>query len=96
MDTLLMKDSQEAGCWIVGGCDTIKCSWCDGVAISVVLDISLMMGSCGAGHWMGTDEMLMVWVGSEWSHKRQKGVATAVANIFKGVSYWKTPCACET
>ena len=36
---------------------------------------------------MGTDEMLMVWVGSEWSHKRQKGVATAVANIFKGVSY---------
>ena len=71
-----------------------QCSWCDGLAISILLDISLMTGSCEAGHWMGrqmfTDEILMVWVGSEWWHERQKGVATAVADIFKGVSYLKT------
>ena len=64
-----MKDSQETACWIVGGCDTMKCNWCEGLAISILLDISLMMGSYGAGPWMGrqmcTDEMLMVWVGSE-------------------------------
>ena len=61
MDTLLMKGSEEASCCSVGEYDTIKCSWCDGLAISVLLDISLMMGSCGAGHWlcrqMCTDEM---------------------------------------
>ena len=59
-----------------------------------------MMGICGAGHWIGwqmcTDEMqLMVWVGSGWSHERWKGVATAVANIFKGISYLKTSCVCD-
>ena len=43
------------------------------------------------GRQMCTDEMsLMVWVDSEWSHERRKGVATEVANIFKGVSYVKT------
>ena len=67
----------------------MKCSWCDGLAISILLNISLMMGSCGAGHWMDrqmyADEMLMVWVGSDWWHERRKGVATAVANIFKEV-----------
>ena len=45
---------------------------------------------------MCTNEMLMVWVGSECSHERRKGAATAVASIFKGVSYLKTPCVCET
>ena len=40
------------------------------------------------GRQMCTDEM--VWVDSEWSHERRKGVATEVANIFKGVSYVKT------
>ena len=48
-----MKGSQEGGCWSVGRCDTVKCNWCDGLAISVLPDISLTMGSCGAGHWMG-------------------------------------------
>ena len=48
------------------------------------------------GRQMCTDEMLMVWVGSEWSHERRKSVATAVADIFKGVSYLKTRCVCET
>ena len=61
MDQLLMKGSHETGCWSAGGCGTMKCSWCDGLAISALLDISLMMGSCGAGHWMGSqmcsDEM---------------------------------------
>ena len=78
----------------------MKCSWCDGSAISVLLNISLMMGTCGAGHWMGrqmcTDEVLMVPVGSEWSYERRKGLVTAVADIFKGVSYLKTPSVCET
>ena len=56
-----MKDSQEVGCWSVGGCDAMKCSWCNGLAITVLLDILLMMGICWAGHWMGrqmcTDDM---------------------------------------
>ena len=38
------------------------------------------------GKQMRTDQMqLMVWVGSEWSHEWRKGVANAVADIFKGV-----------
>ena len=45
---------------------------------------------------MCTDEMLMVWFGSEWIHERRKGVVTAAADIFKGVSYFKTPCVFET
>ena len=45
---------------------------------------------------MCTDEILILRVASEWSHEMRKGVATAVADIFKGVSYLKTPCACET
>ena len=53
LDTLFMKSNQEAGCWSVGGCDTMKCNWCEGLAISVLLDISLMVGSCEASHWMG-------------------------------------------
>ena len=58
-----MKGNQEVGCWSVYGCGcgTMKCNWCDGLAISLLLDISLMMGSCGAGHWKGrqmcTDKM---------------------------------------
>ena len=48
-----MKSNQEAGCWSVGGCDTMKCNWCEGLTISVLLDISLMVGSCEASHWMG-------------------------------------------
>ena len=48
------------------------------------------------GRQMCTDEMLMVWVGIEWSHERRKGVASAVADICKGVSYLKTPCVRET
>ena len=55
-----------------------------------------MVGSSEAGHGMGrqmcTYEMLlMVWVGSEWSHERRKGVATAVALIFKGCWLFKNP-----
>ena len=38
-----MKGSQELGCRNVGGYDTMKCSWCDWVAISVFLNILLMM-----------------------------------------------------
>ena len=49
------------------------------------------------GRQICTDEMqLMVQVGSEWSHEKEKSVATAVANIFKGISYLKTACVCET
>ena len=44
------------------------------------------------GRQMCTYEMLlMVWVGSEWSHERRKGVATAVALIFKGCWLFKNP-----
>ena len=40
------------------------------------------------GRQMCTDGMyLRVQVGSEWSHERQKGVATLVADTFKDVSY---------
>ena len=49
------------------------------------------------GRQMCTDEMkLMVWVGCQWSQERQKGVATAVADISKVVGYLKTQCVCET
>ena len=53
-----------------------------------------MMGSCWAGHWMGrqisTNEMyLMVWLGSEWWHGRQKGAATPAAYIVKDIGYLK-------
>ena len=57
----------------------------------ILLDISLKMGSSWAGYWMGrqmyySNEMqLMVWVDSEWSYQRQKGVAAAVAYIIKVV-----------
>lgn len=39
----------------------------------------------------------MVWVCSEWSHRRgKKSVAVAVAYIVKGVGYLKTPSVYET
>lgn len=42
------------------------------------------------GWHMCTDEMqVMVWVGSEWSHERQKGVAAAVAYLVKDVDNLK-------
>ena len=48
------------------------------------------------GRLMCADEMqLMVWVSSEWSHEWQKAVATVAADLFKGLSYLKTPCVCE-
>ena len=31
----------------------------------------------------------MVWVRSEWSHERRKGVAAAVADLVKDVAYLK-------
>ena len=34
LDTLLLRGNQEVGCVSVGGFDTMKCSWCDGLAIS--------------------------------------------------------------
>ena len=37
-----------------------------------------------------------MWVGSEWLHERQKGVVTALTNIFKGIGYLKMSCICVT
>ena len=34
--------------------------------------------------------------GSEQSHERRNGVATAVAYIVKSVDYLKATCVCET
>lgn len=89
-----MKGSQEAAHWSVGGCDKMKCSWCDGLEIFVLLDISLLMSSSWAGHCMGrqicTDEMLLMeCVSTEWSHKRQKNIAAAVDHRVKLLVFWK-------
>lgn len=79
-----MKGSQEVRRWKVTDVIQWKKVGVLGKQSLVLLDISLIMGICWAGHWMSRrmciDEMqLMVWVSCEWSHDMWKGVASVDA-----------------